>query len=155
MHAQISSLESHQAAQAATRDRLKSAISHTQRQIDAKLDAQRQYSEKMDKQARMNGPELMFWETYLGLRIEGSGNEDVVKICFVFEPGMGGDVRSAEEREGILELKVPERSGYEVVYTKPRLEEGNIRKVVEKLNESRDVGAFLKGMRGLFAESFK
>ena len=126
-------------------------MASTQRQIDAKRAAQQSYAEKMDGQSRLNGPELAFWEEYLGTRIEGSGRDDVVRVCFVFEPGKSGE----GEREGVFELKVPERSGYEVIFSKPRLDEKKVAGCVERLNESRDIGPFLKGMRGLFVEALK
>lgn len=152
MHAQISKLEAHQSNQMAARDRLKTTIAQTQRQIDAKLQAQRDYAERMDGQSRLNGPELSFWETYLGCRIEGAGDEDKVKVVFVFPPAKGGE--NSEEREASFELDVPESGsgGYEVVYTKPKLEPARVEKVVQRLNDNRQIGTLLKGMRALFAE---
>jgi kinetochore protein Spc25 len=169
MHAAISSLTTAQQEKAAACARLRTAIATTQRQIDAKRAAQQSYAEKMEAQSRLNGPELAFWEEYLGCRIEGSGREDVVRVVFVFEPGSSktngsGGNREGEgeegsyyggEREGVFELKVPERGGYEVIFSKPRLEEKRIAACVDRLNESRDIGAFLKGMRGLFGEVLK
>jgi kinetochore protein Spc25, fungi type len=169
MHAAISSLTTAQQEKAATCARLRTAIATTQRQIDAKRAAQQSYAEKMEAQSRLNGPELAFWEEYLGCRIEGSGREDVVRIVFVFEPGsskVNGDGGNGEgrgeegsyyggEREGVFELKVPERGGYEVIFSKPRLEEKRMAACVDRLNESRDIGVFLKGMRGLFGEVLK
>jgi kinetochore protein Spc25 len=168
MHAAISSLTTAQQEKAAACARLRTAIATTQRQIDAKRAAQQSYAEKMEAQSRLNGPELAFWEEYLGCRIEGSGREDVVRVVFVFEPGsskINGNGRNGEggeegscyggEREGVFELKVPERGGYEVIFSKPRLEEKRVAACVDRLNESRDIGAFLKGMRGLFGEALK
>jgi kinetochore protein Spc25, fungi type len=169
MHAAISSLTTAQQEKAAACARLRTAIATTQRQIDAKRAAQQSYAEKMEAQSRLNGPELAFWEEYLGCRIEGSGREDVVRVVFVFEPGsskINGNSRNGEgggeegsyyggEREGVFELKVPERGGYEVIFSKPRLEEKRVTACVDRLNESRDIGAFLKGMRGLFGEALK
>lgn len=169
MHAAISSLTTTQQEKAAACARLRTAIATTQRQIDAKRAAQQSYAEKMETQSRLNGPELAFWEEYLGCRIEGSGREDVVRVVFVFEPGSSknnGNGRNGEgggkegsyyggEREGVFELKVPERGGYEVIFSKPRLEEKRVAACVDRLNESRDIGAFLKGMRGLFGEALK
>ncbi|OAP60385.1 hypothetical protein AYL99_05387 [Fonsecaea erecta] len=156
MHAQIAKLESHQAAQSAQRDRLKSAIAQTQRQIDAKLQAQREYAAKMEGQSRLNGPELSFWETYLGCRIEGSGDENKVRIVFVFPPAKGAG-KGGEDREGLFELLVPDtgHGKYDVVYTKPRLEGTKVAKVVDRLNATREIGTLLKGMRGLFGEALK
>jgi len=155
MHGQISKLESHQANQSAQRDRLKSAIGQTQRQIEIKLQAQREYSQKIDGQSRLNGPELNFWETYLGCRIEGSGDENKVRVTFVFPPAKGG--KSNEERETMFELQIPDSGSarYEVVYMKPRLEAEKVEKVVDRLNSTREIGSLLKGMRGLFAEVLK
>ena len=170
MHAAISSLTAAQQEKAAACARLRTAIATTQRQIDAKRAAQQSYAEKMDAQSRLNGPELAFWEEHLGCRIEGSGREDVVRVVFAFEPGsskINGNGRNGEgrgeegssyyggEREGVFELKVPERGGYEVIFSKPRLEEKRVAACVDRLNESRDIGAFLKGMRGLFGEALK
>ncbi|KIW95523.1 uncharacterized protein Z519_04108 [Cladophialophora bantiana CBS 173.52] len=156
MHAQISKLESHQAAQSAQRDRLKSAIAQTQRQIDAKLQAQREYAAKMEGQSRLNGPELNFWETYLGCRIEGSGDENKVRIVFVFPP-VKGSGNGGEEREALFELLVPDtgHGKYDVVYMRPRLEAAKVAKVVDRLNATREIGTLLKGMRGLFVETLK
>lgn len=156
MHASISKLESHGAAQLAQRDRLKSAIAQTQRQIDAKLAAQREYAAKMDGQSRLNGPELNFWEMYLGCRIEGSGDENKVRIVFVFPPSKTSGV-SGEEREAVFELLVPmsSRGRYEVTYMKPKLDSAKVEKVVERLNSTREIGTVLKGMRGLFVEVMK
>lgn len=55
----------------------------------------------------------------------------------------------------MFELLVPERGGYEVIFSKPRLEEKTVEACVTRLNESRDIGAFLKGMRALFGEALK
>ena len=155
MHVQISELESHQANKMAHKEKLRSAIAQTQRQIESKVEKQREYAEKMDGQSRLNGPELGFWETYLGCRIEGSGDESKVKVVFVFPPPKTGG--GLEEREGVFELKVPETggAGYEVVYTKPRLKSEDIERVVGKLNETREIGTVLKGMRGLFVDEMK
>ncbi|KAJ9609576.1 kinetochore-associated Ndc80 complex subunit spc25 [Cladophialophora chaetospira] len=156
MHAQISKLESHATQQSAQRDRLRSAITQTQRQIDAKLQAQREYAAKEDVQSRLNRPELNFWETYLGCRIEGSGDENKVRIVFVFPPpksvGSGG-----EEREALFELTVPltNRGKWDVAYMKPKLEPAKVERVVDRLNTTRDIATVLKGMRALFVEAMK
>ncbi|KAI1629862.1 hypothetical protein EDD37DRAFT_617992 [Exophiala viscosa] len=155
MHAQISKLESHQAGQASACDRLKSAIAQTQRQIEVKLQAQREYAEKMNGQSRLNGPELNFWEMYLGCRIEGSGDENKVRILFSF-PAVKG-CKSDEEREAVFELQVPDTGSgrYGVVYMKPKLDAAKVEKVVDRLNSTREIGTLLKGMRGLFLEAMK
>jgi kinetochore protein Spc25 len=156
MHAQINELEAHYSAQVLQREKLKTAIAQTQRQIDGKLEKQREYGDKLDGQSRLNGPELAFWETYLGCRIEGAGDESRVKVVFVFPPAKGKGIGEGE-REAIFELKVPDSGigGYEIVYTKPRLRVEDVESVVGKLNATREIGTVLKGMRGLFVEEMK
>ena len=156
MHVQISKLESHATQQSAQRDRLKSAIAQTQRQIDTKVQAQRDYAAKQDGQSRLNGPELNFWEMYLGCRIEGSGDENKVRVVFVFPPpktsGSGG-----EDREALFELSVPMtgHGKYEVSYMRPKLEAAKVERVVDRLNATREIGTVLKGMRSLYVEAIK
>ena len=156
MHAQISKLESHAASQSSQRDRLKSAVAQTQRQVDAKLQAQREYAAKMDGQTRLNGPELNFWETYLGCRIEGSGDENKVRIVFVFPPAKGAGA-GGEDREAVFELSVPDsgRGKYDVSYMKPKLDSAKVERVLDRLNATREIGTLLKGVRALFVEALK
>ena len=136
------------------RDRLKTAIAQTQRQIDAKIAAQREYSAKTDAQARLNGPELGFWEHFLGCRIDGSGVGNRVRVLYVFPalPGKGGG-----EREAVFELQVPDATGdeFEITWMRPRLDSGRVTEVVGRLNETKEFGVLLKGMRGLFGEEMK
>ncbi|KIV88808.1 hypothetical protein PV10_08450 [Exophiala mesophila] len=159
MHGQISKLEAHQSNQSATRDRLKNTIAQTQRQIEVKVQAQREYSQKMDGQSRLNGPELNFWETYLGCRIEGTGDENTVRVVFVFPPAKGTKSGGGhgQDIEAMLDLQIPETTSgkYRVVVTKPKLDSSQVGKVVERLNTSREIGTLLKGMRGLFVEALK
>jgi kinetochore protein Spc25 len=158
MQAQISKLESHQATQSAACDRLRSAIAQTQRQIEVKLQAQRDYAARMDGQSRLNGPELNFWETYLGCRIEGSGDENRVRVVFVFPPVKGADGKNGdEEREAVFELQVPDTGSgkYDVVYMKPKLDKAKVEKVLDRFNSTREIGTLLKGMRGSFMEGMK
>jgi len=150
MQSHISHLESHASSQRAQRDKLHHAIATTQRQIDAKLAAQQEYAARMEKQSELNGPELAFWETYLGTRIEGGGDEGIIRVAYSFPPERGGTQK--EEREATFELHVPETGsgGYEVVHTRPRLDGEDVARVVRRLNETRDIAVLLKGMRSLF-----
>jgi kinetochore protein Spc25 len=133
MHTLTGSLQERAAASA----RLRTHIATTQRQIDAKRAAQRAYADRVDAQSRLNAPELAFWERYLGCRIEGSGREDVVKVVFVFEPAKGAAAGGA--------------GGYQVVFSAPRLDDKRLGACVSALDQSRDLAAFLKQMRALFA----
>ena len=77
-----------------------------------------------------------------------------MRVVYVFPEAKSGG--KSGEREATFELSVPEGGeGYEVVWCKPRLERGRVGKVVERLNESRELGGLLRGMRGLFGEEMK
>ena len=165
MQAQIGKLESHHSTQLSARDRLRTAIANTRRQIDSKVQAQKEYGEKVDKQSALNGPELNFWEHYLGCRIDGSGEENKVKVTYVFQPPKGGIKNGAgvggladvPEREAVFDLQIPDSTTGEftITYTKPRLETVRVQRVVEKLNETKEIATLLKGMRALFVEEVK
>lgn len=133
------------------RDRLQQAISQTQRQIDSKLTAQREYAERMRNQERLNGPELEFWEKMLAVRIESGGDEGIIRVIYTFPPRK--DARDSDDQTAVFELHVPDSSAgaYEIVHAKPRLDRVKIEKVIGKLNETRDIATLLKGMRALFA----
>ena len=153
MNSAIRSLESTHAAHSQTRDRLKQQVAQTQRQIDSKLVAQREYSSKLESQSRLNGPELLFWETCLGVRLEGAGMDDRIKCVFTFDGENG-----REEREVWFELDLSRRD-YEVRAIGGAVQEGNIKagveRVVDRLNETRNIGHFLAGMRSLIAKELK
>ena len=176
MHTQIAKLDSHHSTQLSARDRLRTAIAHTRRQIDSKLQAQKEYGEKVDRQTGHNGPELTFWEHYLGCRIDGGGDENKVKVTFAFQPpkggggggggggaksgaapGVGGIVGTSAEREAEFDLQIPDSTSgaFAITYTKPRLENARVARVVEGLNQSRDIATLLKGMRALFVEAVR
>lgn len=123
--------------------------------IAQKLEAQAAYGVALERQARLNGPELDFWERVLGFRIEGVGEADRLRFVFC---GIGGrDERDGDgdgEREVWFVLDTSRRE-YRVEYCRPKLEGEKVEAVVERLNESRDLRVLLKGMRGLFVEALK
>lgn len=130
------------------RERLRGEIASLNRQVGARKAAQAQHAMELEEQARLNVPELDFWETYLGLRIEGAGRVDRLKFVF-------SNLDEREwEREGWFELDTEKRE-YKVVGCKPNVDEGEVEACVEKLNESRDLGMFLKGMRKVFVNGMK
>lgn len=130
------------------RDRLKSEIASFNKSIAARRSAQEAHAKNMDAQSRLNVPELDFWETYLGLRIEGAGQVDRLK--FVFN---NLDERDWE-KEAWFELDT-ERREYRVIGCWPKVEEVEVEACVDRLNESRDLGAFLRGMREVFVKGMK
>lgn len=156
------------------RDRLRQQIADAQKQIDARLAAQKDYQRKIDGMARMNEPELNFWESHLGVRIEGGGGIDRLRVVYWMlgsnnsssehqhqnnntRKTLTGGLQSLQdsstqpEGEAFFDLSTAKRD-YEILQCRPRLDKSKIEDVVEKLNSTRDFGAFLKGMRGLFVE---
>ena len=133
------------------RDRLKADIATVQAIIKQKREAQSQHQRSLEAQARHNVPELRFWEHCLGLRIEASGfdgAEDQLRFVFLCV-----DERD-EGKECWFELAMGGKE-YEVAETQPKLEKDRVDEAVERLNENRELGAFLKSMRVLFVEALK
>lgn len=148
MQAAIASLSAERDKQLALRDTLQKQIEETQKEIDARLAAQRAHQAQQEAQARFNVPELDFWITNLCLKIEGAGQDDRLK--FVFSHIDEKDW----EREAWFELSTTSRD-YEVKHCRPRLDRESIERVLERTNETRELPVLLKGMRELFVEAFK
>ena len=79
------------------------------------------------------------------MRMEGTGVDDQIKFVFVCM-----DERDLE-RECWFELHIG-GGGYQVAGTKPRVNRDDVDEAQERLNESKELGAFLKSMRTLFAQ---
>ena len=148
MHTAIASLTRDRDTRLSHRDHLLSSIAATKQSIDQRVAAQQTYSKGIEAQQRHNIPELEFWETYLGLRIEGAGMADRLKFVFT-----GCDERDGE-REAWFELDT-QRRDYQLGIVRPKLEAGDTESCLERLNENRDLGPFLKGMRDLFVKAMK
>jgi kinetochore protein Spc25 len=148
MHAAINALTSQRDAHLATKSTIQSQIAATQAAIDAKLAQQRAHTMQLSAQTRYDVPELDFWTSNLGLRIEGAGKNDRLKFVFTHI-----DERDWT-KEAWFELNT-ERRDYEVLAHKPKVEPERIERVVERLNETRDLAVLLKGMRELFVEAMK
>ena len=148
MKSAITAITTQRDSRASTRDRVQEQIASTQQAIDQRLSAQRQHAQHLDKQARFNLPELDFWQDYWCLHIEGAGKADRLKFVYTHV-----DERDWE-REAWFELDMMKRE-YEVLHCRPKLDAGKVEKVVDRLNESRDLGVLLKGMRQLFVEAMK
>lgn len=148
MQAAIASLSTQRDKQLALRDSLQQQIQDTQREIDARLAAQRAHQAQQEAQARFNVPELDFWITNLCLKIEGAGQDDRLK--FVFSHIDEKDW----EREAWFELSTASRD-YDIRHCRPRLDREKVERVLEKTNETRELAVLLKGMRELFVEAVK
>lgn len=148
MEAAIASLEAQRDSHLSSRDALKSQIAATQAEIDARLAAQRAHATQQEAQSRHNVPELDFWITNLCMRIEGAGQDDRLKFVFTHV-----DERNWE-REAWFELVTSARD-YDVKHCRPKLERERVERVLERVNESRELVTLLKGMRELFVEAMK
>ncbi len=148
MNAAVAALESQRDAHLATRSAIQAQIAETQTAIDSKLTQQRAHAAHLSTQTRHDIPELDFWTNNLGLRIEGAGVNDRLKFIFTHL-----DERDWT-REAWFELNTARRD-YEVIGCKPKLESERVERVVEKINETRELGVLLKGMRELFVEALK
>ena len=131
-----------------TREALKAQIAQTQTEIDSRLAAQRAYAARQETQSRYNVPELDFWITNLCLRIEGAGHDDRLKFIFTHI-----DERNWE-REAWFELVTASRD-YDVKHCRPKVEREKVERVLEKVNETRELVMLLKGMRELFVEAMR
>lgn len=148
MQAAIASLTAQRDKQLALRESLQKQIAEAEREIEARLAAQRAHQARQEAQARFNVPELDFWVTNLCLKIEGAGQDDRLK--FVFSHVDEKDW----EREAWFELNTASRD-YDILHCRPRLDREKIERVLEKTNETRELAVLLKGMRELFVEAFK
>ncbi|KAI9713901.1 MAG: kinetochore-associated Ndc80 complex subunit spc25 [Bogoriella megaspora] len=148
MESAIAELSSQRDEKTSQRDYLREQVAETQKAIAARREAQQKHARYLDSQARFNVPELDFWQDYLCLRIEGAGIEDRLKFVYTHV-----DERDWE-REAWFEIDMGSRE-YQVLHYKPKVEREAVDEVLEKLNESRDIGAFLKGMRMLFVQALK
>ncbi|OAA71233.1 kinetochore protein spc25 [Cordyceps fumosorosea ARSEF 2679] len=148
MEAAIAALSAERDAHLATRDGLQAQIAQTQRDIDARLAAQRAHARRQEAQSRFNVPELDFWITNLCLRIDGAGRDDRLRFVYTHI-----DERNWE-REAWFELITSARD-YDVRHCRPKLEREAVERVLERVNESRELVVLLKGMRELFVEAMR
>lgn len=148
MEAAVASLAAQRDKHLARRDSLQAQMAQTEAEIESRLAAQRAYAAQQEAQSRFNVPELDFWITNLCMRIEGAGHDDRLKFVFTHI-----DERSWE-REAWFELVTSSRD-YDVKHCRPKLEREAVDRVLERVNESRELVALLKGMRELFVEAMK
>ncbi|KAF4549432.1 Chromosome segregation protein Spc25-like protein [Elsinoe fawcettii] len=144
LQASIDELAQEKEAATTHRDSLMVQIKELQDTIRVRREAQSQSKRALETQARLNGPEMRFWEQILGLRMEGAGGE---RIRFVF---CCVDERDTRREMGFV-LDMGGRS-YRVVEAEG-LEEGEVEGVVERLNDGGELRGFLKEMRGLFVQA--
>lgn len=127
------------------RAHLLAQIEKTQEAIRKRREIRAAERKALSSQASRNAPELLFWENYLGMRIEGAGVTDHLKFVYTHV------VDSDWTKEFSFIVNMVTRD-YEVILCRPKLDKSKVDDVVDKLNESRDFSLFLKGMRQLFKE---
>lgn len=148
MQSAIASLSAQRDTHASTKDSLKQQIADTQKAIDTRLAAQKAHARHLDTQSRFNLPELEFFTSNLALEIDGCGSNDKIKFTYTHI-----DDRDWQ-RAAFFELDTAKRD-YEIVYCKPKLEKEKVERILDRLNENRDLRGLLKGMRELFLEAMK
>ncbi|CAD6499479.1 BgTH12-03593 [Blumeria graminis f. sp. triticale] len=148
MKSTVATLTAQRDAYAANKETLLQRISETQKQIDGKLTAQRVQAEHIESQSRLNIPELEIWTTNLCMEIESAGQNDRLKFIFTHVDDQDW------AREASFELDISKRD-YEVPCCVPNIGAERIEKLVDRLNECRDLRVLLKGMRELFVEVLK
>ncbi|PTB63817.1 hypothetical protein BBK36DRAFT_1171276 [Trichoderma citrinoviride] len=142
MESAIASLAAQRDSHIAARDSLKAQIAETQAEIESRLAAQRAYMKQKEAQTRYNVPELDFWITNLCLRIEGAGKDDRLKFVYTHIDEKNW------EREAWFELVTSSRD-YDVKHCRPKLERESVERVLDRVNETRELVVLLKGMREL------
>ena len=148
MQAAVASVTAQRDARIEDRDRIRAEIAATQKQISQRLAAQQQHAQDLETQARSNAPELSFWTDYLCMRIEGVGQVDRLKFIFTHV-----DERDWT-REAWFDLDTGRRD-YAIVTLRPKLESEDVERCLARLNDDRDFGLFLSGMRKLFVAALK
>ena len=143
MHSAITSLTLQQEERLMARDKLNAQLEDAHKDLSAKKEAYHKHISYLDKQARYNEPELHSWEENLGLKIEGAGKEDRLKFVFTLLD------EKDWHREFWFEVSLDKRN-YEIFACWPNVERDAVNNLLDKLNESRELGPFLKGMRDLF-----
>lgn len=147
MHTAISAVAMERDTRSSKRDQLREQIAEIQKAINQRVEAQKAHSHRLDAQARLNNPELSFWEDYISLKIEGAGREDRLKFVYTHLVDRDSDTEAWFEFD-ILTA--------DVVHTRPKLDRRAIEREVDNLHAHSDgFAAFLKGMRKLFIKAIK
>ncbi|KAJ5379609.1 kinetochore protein spc25 [Penicillium cosmopolitanum] len=146
MHAAVSSITSERDSRLAKRDHLKQKIAEIRNSIAQRVEAQNAHAKYLEVQSRLNDPELAFWQNNLSLRIEGAGREDRLKFIYTHIS------EKDWENEAWFELGIASRN-YEIFQTEPKLDRDALEREVNLVNENRNLGAFLKRVRTLFADT--
>lgn len=146
MYTAISSITSERDSRLAKHDRVRQQIAETRKSIGQRVEAQKAHAKHLDAQSRLDNPELAFWQNTLSLRIEGAGREDRLKFIYTYISAKDW------ENEAWFELGIAS-GNYEIFQTEPKLDRDALEREVNLVNENRNLGAFLKRVRKLFADT--
>ncbi|KAF8544095.1 chromosome segregation protein Spc25-domain-containing protein [Trichophaea hybrida] len=128
------------------KESLLAQIEETKLAIEKKRAIRAAERQALALQQTRNKPELEFWEDHLGMKIEGAGVADQLKIIYthLVDPDWN--------KEFWFVVSMMSRD-YEVIKCRPKLDPDEVTRVVDKLNETREFSPFLKDMRQLFKKT--
>ena len=160
MHSAITSLSSTRDTHAAHADSMRHKLVSARNAVNSRKATIKENQQYLAYQATFNQSELRFWEERLGLRISGSGREDVVRFSFVFNSDNKRRDYSSGDREASFELDTSKSNGsdraYQVTNTRPNLRSAGLQDKVDactkNMCEHEDLAAFLKRMRDIFLQ---
>lgn len=141
----IASMARNKAAQTEHRNTLLSQIAQVEDLIAKKRALRATERSSLLAHSSLNAPELEFWETYLGMRIESAGVPDHLRVVFSHV------VENDWNREFRFVVALGSRD-YQVLQCRPKIPDEVLNKVVNRLNESRNITRFWKDMRDAFKE---
>ncbi|KAF2754511.1 hypothetical protein EJ05DRAFT_541103 [Pseudovirgaria hyperparasitica] len=148
MNHAIAALTAQRDERLAARDALKSQIVEIQTQISSRREAQAAHKKHLERESRYNEPELDFWETHLGLRIEGAGYSDHLKFTYTCVNEKDPSI------EAWFELDTGSRE-YRIIQHRPKLEQEAVEGALDRLSSGRMLAPFLREMRQLFIDALK
>jgi len=155
----IASLTSARDANLATVLHLRAKLAETKRAVAERKEEQKRYETWIGGMRGEDSREAAVWEGLLGVRVESAprlnafdAGKDEEKLKFIFL-GLGINSRhngGGKETSFILDVG---KGGYAVSACEPELEADEVGALIRRMNESEDLAAFLKGMRGLFGRA--
>lgn len=145
---EISDLSQQRDQALSNRKKLQNSLAALRGEIGQRETAQHHHVREAEAQARHNTPELDFWHSALGLRIEAATPHSVDRLHFVFTKL---DTRQPEQDASFdLDTSKPD---YSVVRCTPKIEADILEQCVDMLNRNRELGPFLKRLRCAFLQT--
>ena len=145
MQATVDQLKAQEEERRKTLHKLEAELEEKTKEYAVKKEAAEKQEEFLKSQGQQDVEELRIWEERSGMRIEGAGSED--KLKFIFKNIDEKDFN----REFWFELCVNKKD-YEVLACQPKLDNEEVEPLLNKLNETRELGPFLRDMRNKFKQ---